>query len=72
MRTHYKNGEEIALSCGCNSCSPLSVNGRLVHEAGCPDRWKDVPVPCWGCGFNHYAPSRYALCESCADQGGEE
>lgn len=40
-RTHYRNGDEIHLSCGCNSCSPCRINGVLCHETGCPDAWRD-------------------------------
>jgi hypothetical protein len=75
MRTHYKNGDDIAESFrfhGCETCSPSTVNGRIVHEHGCDSRWKDVPVPCWGCGFDHYSVSRFSYCADCADQGGDE
>ncbi len=51
MRTHYHNGEEITLQHnGCVGCNPAMVNGRLCHEQGCPDAWKDHIRECKECG----------------------
>lgn len=51
MRTHYRNGDTITLQHnGCDGCSPSTINGRLVHETGCPDAWKDRAVECAECG----------------------
>jgi hypothetical protein len=54
MRTNYRNGDEISLSCGCDGCSPSMINGVLCHESGCPDAWKDRPVSCFECGCQFY------------------
>lgn len=58
MRTHYRNGEEITLSCGCDSCNPARINGTLCHEQGCPDAWRDYLVECCECGMEFYPEER--------------
>jgi hypothetical protein len=54
MRTNYRNGDEISLSCGCDGCSPSMINGVLCHESGCPDAWRDKAVACFECGCDFY------------------
>lgn len=79
-RTHYRNGDEITLACGCDSCSPSRINGVLCHEAGCPDAWRDCPVDCFTCGCEFFPEERWqGTCPDCAaeeeiplDDDGEE
>ncbi|NOQ21620.1 MAG: hypothetical protein GQ565_03075 [Candidatus Aegiribacteria sp.] len=69
MRTHYKNGDEISLHCGCDSCNPDMINGVLCHEHGCPDAWRDQKIACFSCGCAFYSREpglRYCSLE-CAD-----
>ena len=55
MRTTYNNGDDIGLTeCGCDGCTPASVNGTMCHEHGCPDAWRDRQVECPWCGQMHY------------------
>jgi hypothetical protein len=56
VRTCYRNGDEIRLSCGCNDCSPARINGVLCHEQGCPSAWKDYARTCVACGTSFYSP----------------
>jgi hypothetical protein len=68
MRTHYKNGDEIVLSCGCNSCSPSMINKVLCHETGCPDSWRDYTRECFTCGCDFHPEERYQCnCQDCID-----
>lgn len=64
-RTHYRNGDEITLLCGCNSCSPSRINGILCHEEGCPDDWRDYAKECNECGQPYYHPNTLYRCENC-------
>ncbi len=65
-RTHYRNGDEIELLCGCNGCNPDMINGVLCHEHGCPDAWRDVEVDCFECGVSFYSGEKGAeICLSC-------
>lgn len=65
-RTKYRNGDPITLSCGCDSCSPIRVNGVLCHEAGCRDAWRDYQVDCRECGFEFYPVHRgERICPDC-------
>ena len=60
--------EVVAMSSVCKSCETLYVNGRLCHERGCPDAWKDVRRECRNCG-GAFRPTeaRQQFCdESCA------
>jgi hypothetical protein len=60
----------------CQSCQEVRINGVKVHEAGCPEAWRDTPIPCWVCGFdflpieNPGIPSmrRYAVCPDCRNE----
>lgn len=64
-RTHYRNGDEITLHCGCNDCSPNMINGVLCHEPSCPSAWKDEKVECSECGSVFF--SKFAtICEDCS------
>ena len=55
MRKTYRNGDSIGLqACGCDGCSPSMVNGHLIHEAGCPDAWRDFKRECKWCGSEFY------------------
>lgn len=66
MRTHYRNGEEIGLSCGCDGCNPSMIQGVLCHEHGCPYAWKDKKVFCFDCGYRFYPTERFqAICDDC-------
>ena len=70
MRTNYRNGDEISLSCGCDGCSPSMINGVLCHEGGCPDAWRDRAVACFECGCDFYQTERYQrTCPDCGDEG---
>lgn len=43
-RTRYRNGDPIRLQhCGCDGCNVGTVNGKLCHETGCPEAWRDAP-----------------------------
>lgn len=65
-RTHYKNGDEITLACGCDGCNPIAINGALCHEQGCPDAWRDKKRACFECGFDFYPTERYQTsCHDC-------
>jgi hypothetical protein len=68
LRTRYRNGDEIHLACGCNSCSPSRINGVLCHEAGCPDAWRDYRKTCVFCNRPFYAPGnrKACLCHTCS------
>lgn len=66
MRTNYKNGDEISLSCGCDDCSPSVINGTLCHEMGCPSAWKDYTKECRECGCDFSPDSKFAtICPDC-------
>ena len=65
-RTHYRNGDEITLACGCNDCSPSCINGVLCHETGCPSAWKDEAKTCDECGQKFYE-RRGTTCTPCLD-----
>ncbi len=66
MRTHYKNGEKIRLSSGCDGCNPLMVNGILCHEHGCSHAWKDKQRACFECGMKFYPENRCVIkCPDC-------
>jgi hypothetical protein len=65
-RTHYENGDAIALACGCDGCSPSRINGILCHETGCPDRWRDCVAECFECGCEFMPEERGQLiCPDC-------
>ena len=65
-RTHYQNGDAISLSCGCDGCTPVRVNGILCHETGCPDRWRDCVAECFECGGEFMPEDRGArVCPDC-------
>ena len=50
-RQQYNNGDDISLQeNGCDGCNPAMINGRLCHEHGCPDAWRDYTIECYGCG----------------------
>lgn len=67
MRTKYRNGDDITLSCGCDSCSPSMINGVLCHEMGCPDAWRDYRRECRECGCDFYPQERGEnVCEGCS------
>lgn len=67
-RSHYRNGEEITLACGCDGCSPSMIQGVLCHERGCPDAWRDYRVGCFECGFSFYPESRdHRICQDCME-----
>ena len=62
MRTHYRNGDEITLRCGCDGCSPSMINGLLCHEAGCPYAWKDDKAECAFCGSEFLREHKDQIC----------
>ena len=65
-RTHYRNGDEITLACGCDSCSPSTIQGTLCHEPGCKDSWRDYKAECDECGCDFWPEDKgQATCESC-------
>lgn len=67
-RTHYRNGDEIGLACGCDGCNPSMVNGKVCHEHGCPDAWRDYAKECFECGCKMFAQGRgRVICEDCAN-----
>lgn len=68
-RTTYRNGDTITLTAtGCDGCSPSNINGRLCHETGCPEAWRDYPQDCDVCGFAFFrTESRHErICPGCA------
>lgn len=72
MRTHYKNGDDIALTHnGCDGCTPVMINGVLVHERGCPDAWRDEERECRWCGEMFYPRDEEQTCcsEDCGELG---
>ena len=73
MRTNYRNGDEITLSCGCDGCSPSMINGTLCHETGCPDAWRDYSVECFECGCDFQPESRgQRVCPDCLNPPEDE
>ena len=67
MRTTYRNGDPISLSCGCDGCSPSTINGVLCHETGCPEAWRDTTASCFECGCDFYRQSRFqTVCNDCS------
>lgn len=67
-RTHYRNGDEISLSCGCDGCSPSMINGTLCHEHGCSEAWRDYRVECFECGDMFFPESRdHRICQCCVE-----
>ncbi len=72
MRTHYRNGDEIMLRCGCNDCCPSMINGVLCHETGCTEAWKDYQRDCCVCGYGFYPQdSDYMYCDDCWEESHE-
>ena len=54
-RLRYRNGDDIGLAaCGCDGCTPSSINGTLCHEQGCPDARRDRKGYCPWCGQAYY------------------
>lgn len=74
MRTRYRNGNAIALKHhGCDGCSPARINGVFCHETGCPDAWRDHPVPCFECGCDFLREDRFqTVCQDCSNPEEEE
>ena len=71
MRKEYRNGDEVGLKAnGCDGCSPSMINGRLVHESGCPDAWRDTPCECRECG-GEFFDRNATLCPGCSDSQSE-
>lgn len=68
-RTHYRNGQDIGLTHnGCDGCKPATINGRMCHETGCPDAWKDSAVDCHDCGCGFRPQERFQrICDDCAN-----
>jgi len=67
MRTHYRNGDEITLThCGCDGCTPSTINGVICHEHGCMDAWRDRLNECRECGCD-FSPSERGqrVCGDC-------
>jgi hypothetical protein len=66
IRQTYRNGDPISLSCGCDGCSPLRINGVLCHEQGCREAWRDYAVPCRECGCEFLREERHqVICADC-------
>jgi hypothetical protein len=60
MRTEYRNGSTIDLiHCGCDGCSPSTINGVFCHEEDCPDAWRDYRLECRMCGGEFWPEHRY-------------
>ena len=57
----------------CPSCSAVHINGILVHEYGCPDRYLHETVACFECGREYIADSlgeyrnRHRVCSDCRE-----
>ena len=67
-RDHYRNGETIHLPGGCDSCQPCRIQGKLCHEHGCPDAWKDYERECFQCGCEFLPKERHqSLCDGCEE-----
>ena len=50
----------------CESCDSATVNGVYVHEAGCPDMWKNEIRECGWCG-QEFKP-KYKIDFHCSGQ----
>ena len=57
----------------CHSCEIMYINNVRCHETGCPDAWRDTPIPCFECGC-YFIPEedpgspsarRYVICPDC-------
>ena len=54
--THYE----------CKSCTLLRICGKVCHEAGCPEAWRDVLGKCFECGCEFERESGSdAYCSPC-------
>jgi len=59
VRKHYRNGNPIGLiHCGCDDCNPSMINGKLSHERGCRDAWRDYKRKCTVCRAEFYPPDQ--------------
>lgn len=65
MRSEYKNGDPVHLSCGCNSCNPVRIDGVFCHETGCPDAWRDYERECFECGCEFLREDKFQ--QTCSD-----
>ena len=66
-RKQYYNGDPISLRAnGCDGCSPSIINGKLCHEQGCPEEWKDREVECAWCGQKFFPTEKH---QECCDEG---
>lgn len=54
----------------CQSCDPMVINGIVVHEKGCPDRYMDEIRICKWCG-QEYAPNDL-IDDFCSTECGED
>lgn len=57
----------------CQQCRSVRVNGRPIHETGCPDAWRDQPKACFVCGYTFMRTERYqSTCPDCAADAVED
>lgn len=51
----------------CHACEVLMINGVRCHETGCPEAWREIPIPCFVCGYDFIREdSRYRkICPDC-------
>ena len=53
----------------CNFCEAARINGRLCHEHGCPEAWRDITRECKWCGhwFKPAGPEDRFCSEDCRE-----
>jgi hypothetical protein len=69
-RLTYRNGNaKTLIHQNCDQCDAIFINGKLCHEIGCPDSWKDYAIECKECGTLFIPAERYQDCcsESCSE-----
>lgn len=72
QRGKYRNGDSVGLAAnGCDGCELAVINGRLCHEIGCPESWRDAEFECRECGCDFIRSERDEIvcpgCEAAAD-----
>ena len=69
VRVTYDNGNKLKDDVDCDGCTRRLVGGKLGHEYGCPDSWRDYKKECWQCGCEFYSTlyKRQSRCRHCVD-----
>lgn len=72
-RKTYRNGDEVSLFTGCDSCTPSFINGHLCHETGCSNSWRDFQAECFECGCDFWREEMHqSVCPDCISSDCEE